>query len=442
MPKINWLDNKGGLKVGLYLQTEELKNQRCFNKALEVVKKADFDIFVLPEFAYFPFEDLFEESDLGNDEDKERIFDACIDFSKEIGKAVVICSADREDTIFSVFANAFADETETAAALYFKHTMTNFSAFDFGNYREIAESLFQPIVYKGYKIGMTICYDCNHAIFSRLYGMNGVEVLINSTGGDVVYDKWYKYNKVRAIENNCYNFVTMGGDGTVRNPHAYVYGFGPNGQELKPYNLMRKTDELNSPGGIYIYDTSTDDGQASPDTSLNQPKTLNKRQHLEIPVGGVDKILSKSKKVAEGIYVCKVKDQNVVFCLVEGNDILKPEKILPRLYARELKHIGNKRYILVNKHQYIADEFFCSKLSVVLKVRAMENYCAVILESENINECYQSGQNRTAQVLRPVNGHFGIDLKRTTGPEAIWKNKIGMRAQWRENFEWLIHERL
>lgn len=31
-----------------------------------------------------------------------------------------------------------------------------------------------------------------------------------------------------------------------------------------------------------------------------------------------------------------------------------------------------------------------------------------------------------------------MDLTRTTGPEAIWKNKNGMRADWRENFEWLI----
>lgn len=42
----------------------------------------------------------------------------------------------------------------------------------------------------------------------------------------------------------------------------------------------------------------------------------------------------------------------------------------------------------MNKHKYIEDEFFRSKLSVVLKVRSMENYCAVIVESENINECY------------------------------------------------------
>ena len=54
---------------------------------------------------------------------------------------------------------------------------------------------------------MTICYDCNHALFSRMYGIYGIDLIINSTGGNVVYDKWFKYNKVRAIENECYTLV-------------------------------------------------------------------------------------------------------------------------------------------------------------------------------------------------------------------------------------------
>lgn len=373
-------------------------------------------------------------------EDLDKIFDVCLDLSNEIGKAIIVSSVDKYDTIFSVFANAFANDTETKNALYIKHTMTSFSAFDLENYREFSKSMFEPILYKGYRIGMTICYDCNHALFSRMYGLKGIDVIINSTGGNVVYDKWYKYNKVRAIENYCYNFVTMGGNGKVSDPHSYVYGFNPNGKELKPYNLMKKTTALNSPGGIYVYDTSMDDGHASQDTSLNQLKTSNKNYQFEIPVGSVDKILSQSKKVTDGIYVYKEKDKNIVFCLVEGNDILKPEKVLQLLYADELKKISNKRYIIVNKHKHIEDEFFRNKLSVVLKVRSMENFCAVIVESDNINNCYQCGKNRTAQVLKSENGKFKIDLDRTTGPEAIWKNKVGMKASWRENFEWLIHE--
>ncbi len=117
---------------------------------------------------------------------------------------------------------------------------------------------------------------------------------------------------------------------------------------------------------------------------------------------------------------------------------MKPEKVLPLLYAPELKLYQNKKYIIINRHSHIDLKVFRQKLSTILKVRSMENFCAVILESENINKCYQCGKNRTAQVVKAIKGRFGIDLDRTTGPEAIWRNKQGMKAGWRTNYEWLV----
>lgn len=172
---------------------------------------------------------------------------------------MIVSSIDKYGTIFSVFSNTFASETETGTAFNVKHTMITYSPFELEDYREISKSMFEPILYKKYRIGMTICYDCNYLLFSRMYGLKGVDVIINSTGGDVIYDKWYKYNKVRAIENNSYNFITMGGNGKVVNPNSYVYGFNRNGKELKPYNIIKETSKLNSPGGIYVYDISLDD---------------------------------------------------------------------------------------------------------------------------------------------------------------------------------------
>lgn len=129
---------------------------------------------------------------------------------------------------------------------------------------------------------------------------------------------------------------------------------------------------------------------------------------------------------------------NIIFITIEGDDILRAEKVLSLLYSEELGQIRNKRYIIINKYKNIDEEFYKNKLSVVLKVRVMENFCGLVLESDNINSCYQSGKNRTAQVLEVIDNKYRIDLTRTTGPEAIWKNKNGMRANWRRNFEWLI----
>ena len=127
------------------------------------------------------------------------------------------------------------------------------------------------------------------------------------------------------------------------------------------------------------------------------------------------------------------------FFVIDGEDVLKPEKVQQLLYSSQLKGYDNRKYIIINRHGTIDAKYFREKLSVVLKVRAMENFCAVILESENINKCYQCGKNRTAQVVKALDKYWRIDLERTSGPEAIWKNKPGMRASWRENYEWLVY---
>lgn len=431
---------KEPIKIGLYLQTNELfGNRKIFKKAMDAVRTSDIDILVFPEFSYVPFVEAFYSADIRFSDSIQYLYDRVLELSRYLGRAVVICNEDKQGAIVCIYANSFAEETETKCKHYIKHTMTNFSACDVVGYREMAESIFQPILYKGYRIGLTICYDCNHAIFSRKYGQNGVDIILNCTGGNVVYGKWFKYNKVRAIENGCFTFVTMGGDGTMINPHNYVYGFTPSGKEMIPTLLNGKyTGKKNISGGIYVYDTADDNGSAEPDSSVNQAESPNKMSDLDIPVDGVDNFLHSAKTLTDKIYVLHHRTVNVILCLIDGADILRPEKVLKLLYAEVLKPICNKRYIIINRWDKVDLGFYETTLSVVLKVRSMENYCAVVLESGNLKKCYQCGQNRTAQVVKAENNHWGIDLRRTGGPETIWRNKSGMKESWRDNVEWLI----
>ena len=426
------------LRIGLYIQTEELKNKKSYDKVMRKLQKEDFDLLVFPEFSYIPFVEKIWESDVMSEDDVNRIYDYCLELSRKIHKAVIINNEDKFGTIVSFYANSFADDTETEAALYIKHTMTAYSSFDFENYQNVEEYLFQPILLKGYRIGMTICYDCNHPLFSRAYGSKGIDIIVNSTGGDVVYDKWYKYNQARAIENNCFTFVTMGGDGNKENPHTYVYGFDAEGSEMLPLNLTEYGGKLNCPGGVYIYDIGSTDKKTSIDKSLNQKYSENKKYDIEVPVNGTGVFLEKSKKIKENIYLYKYGKENIVFCIVNGEDISQAEKVLKLLYAEELKEYSNRRYIIVNRFSHISKDLYERKLSILWKVRSMENFCAVIVEADNFNQCYQCGKNRTAQVLKATDGKFRIDLERTSGPEAIWKNKQGMKASWREGYEWLL----
>lgn len=423
------------INIAMYLQTDEVKNEKAFNRILPVMKNSDADIIVFPEYCYVPFIDELANIDIALIEDQDKIFDACLRFSSEISKAVIVCSSDKYGTIYSVFANSNPLEGETDLNLYIKHTMCQSSCLEFVQYPQLAGYLFDPILFKGYLIGMTICYDCNHALFSRMYGLYGIDLIINSTGGDVVYDKWFKYNKVRAIENDCYTLVTMGGNGI--NGNNYVFGFDKNGGQLNAVNLCGDSSKHNIPGGLYLYTVSSDEGIPEAD-DIKQNETINKKQHLKYPVKSSLGFLESVYKLSDNIYHKKVGNSNVFFFMVEGMDIMKPEKIQYLLYSEELKDFTNRKYIIINRHNEIDKKFFIEKLSVVLKVRSMENFCAVILESNNINKCYQCGKNRTAQVVKPLDGFWGIDLERTSGPEAIWKNKRGMRESWRKNYEWLV----
>ena len=425
------------IKVAMYLQTDELKNKKSFDEILPVMQSADVDIIVFPEYCYVPDIIKVENLDIASAEDLNQVYDFCLELSREIGKAIVFSSHDKYDMIFSVFANANHLEGETEVSLYIKHTMCGSSCLDFKNYPDLAADLFDPIVYKGYLIGMTICYDCNHALFSRMYGMYGIDLIVNSTGGNVVYDNWFKYNRARAIENNCYTLVTMGGDSQNVNGKNYVFGFNKNGGELEPVNLWGDSTKHNNPGGLYVYEVKTDEGKPEVDTS-NQVETENKHWHLKYPAGKSDEFLKLAERLTDHIYYKKAGTSNVFFLIVEGDDILKPEVVQKLLYTKELKRYINRKYVIINRFNTVDDRFFREKLSLILKVRSMENFCAVILESKNINKCYQCGKNRTAQVVKAIDGSWGIDLDRTSGPEAIWKNKQGMRGSWRANYEWLV----
>lgn len=427
-----------GLKVGLYLQTDEVRNPKDFKEAMALAEGSDVDIIVFPEDCYTPFIENIWKGDILDGHDVDQMIESCLSLSRDIGKPVIIGAADKYNTLFNIYANNNAEEDDTLTAIYVKHTMTVFSAFDFVDYTKSLETSFPIIKLKSHKIGMTICYDCNHPMFSRVYGIQGVDIIINNTGGDVIFDKWYKYNQVRSIENHCYSFVTMGGTGTAAKPKCFVYGFSPRGKELSPVSCLGGTDtpRHNAPGAIYIYDIGTDDGNSGVDISYNQAASTSENGSFPIPVNDTQSVLEKADVVDKNLYVLKRMGESLIFCIVDGDDIFIPEKYLPAMYSSKLKQYKNKKYIIINRYPCVTEKLMREKLSVVLKVRSMESYCAVILVTDTSSICYQCGNTRTAQVVEPVNGNFLLDLKRMGGPETIWRDKKGqMKSSWRDNVE-------
>lgn len=424
------------MKIGLWLQNHANDNYNEFERVIGIVKKSDIDLFVFPENSYVSFQNLIDNVLSAK---TSAYFKEAKKLASNINKPVVFSNKDRLGTVFSWYYNPNANKGETREQLYIKHTATLRSAFDIGTYKDgFSDSLFKPILLKGKKIGLTICYDCNYPIFSAMYGAQNIDILINSTGGNVTNDKWHRYNQVRAIENHCFNFVTMGYWYDYKKINSYVYGYNPDGKPMKYDNLMVKNAaESNLVGTVYVYDT---DSKEYLSAKGNAKPKANQKQDMDIPVGKVQRLLDKAEKLDKNLYAYSFKGNTIVFCIAKDAAVLMPGEVCRLLYHDKLKKYRNKKYIVVSQWSDLSLSDYNEKIEQVLRVRSMENYCAVILESKLKNTCFQCGMNRSSQEVAAVNGNYGIDLSRTTGPEAIWKNKpkTKMRASWRDGYEWLI----
>lgn len=389
----------------------------------KIVRDCKIDLLVFPEM-----HDSTENLGLNDlPEGESKIVAKEMKWAKKVNCAMVMGMEDDKGNIFNVFVNPNTERNETPSHVYVKHTMTDHSAFEWENYAELCERMFQPILFHGWRIGMTICYDSNFPVFSRMYGKQGVDLIVNNTGKNANKSKWFKYHKVRSIENHCASVVTMFCDENTKESNLPTYCFNNRGGIIEQERCIED---------IYVYEIEYDKGVAEEDEYFNQKESINKNIDFRIPVGNVAKLIEKSDQIVKNIYCYPYNNRNVIFCIVKGNDILRPEKVLNLLYNKHLDSIENKCFVIVNQYNHFSDKFFRTQLETVLKVRAVENLCAVILESDNVCRCYQCTNYKTSQIIKPVKGYFGLDLKRTHGPK---HTGLHNKKQWDPNIQFLVN---
>lgn len=412
------------MKIGLYLQDYRNCNLEIFDRDLTNVMRQGLDLLVFPENCYIPDGNILYNTDIFTENSEARRF--ALQMSEKLRCAVIVSSIDVKNYIYSIYANAFASDNETETAVYVKHTMAGRSPLGLDDYGEFVEDMFEPVLLKSKRIGMTICYDCNHALFSRCYGKQSVDMIINSSGGNVVYEKWYRYNRVRALENHCFSLCTMG-FGENKRSNSYTFGFAPDGRLMMPEYIYENNSEWDKIGNIAVYDTDNIKSGSGECYNLSQTETDN--------ANGTLLISPDDFRDTDDCDVYSYVKDNVEYIIVRNDSILFPEKILKEMYGTPN---GKTRYLIVNIWDRLDMDYYNNVLDDVLRVRSMENFCAVMLVSPEITRCFQCGCNRTSQIIRRINGKYRLDLSRMGGAEVIWKNKRGMRAEWRRGYETLI----
>ena len=455
------------MKIANYIQSYSYQNKEEFDKAIKAIKDIDFDILVLPELSYVPIEHIVskhkcEVKTKNGKTIKDRYIDSYINInifdenevnnvlrvealklSGEIGKAVVFGNKDKNGNIFSVFVNAFAKGDDTTFKYHIKHTFqgNDYSILDKDrndnhfmfttNCFELFEKDFnlQLIYYKGKRIALSICYDCHYSLFTNACKLlkGGIDIIINCTGGDVIFSKWFRSNKVRSIENNCFTFLTMGinKEKEEKNKHDYSFGITPNGYELKPkkiYSLVGEQgngSKYNESGAIYLYDV-IDNGETQKDLYLLSESKDNNKTLLTIPF---------NKTTDEKFKQEFLKENDIKIINIFKKDIYNPMKYIPELVNEE-----HKGYVLTIEYDDLSIDEFETKLSDVLKEIAVWNHITVLLNSD-IKKIRYCGTNRNSPQTFIEKECYHVDITKTKGLSS--DRELNKSATRMENYKWL-----
>ncbi len=446
------------MRIGLFLQDTTLHNDNAeivFLRILNEVKNNNLDLLVFPEVVYHPAIGKMRGSSLlqfENEEDSSEIILNEIDaLVKQCGCPVIFSETGVHKEIYSSYRNPNAEQEEDKCKNYFKNVATRYSAFELPAFEEYYKEQYVPINYKGLKIGHLICYDSAFPLFSAFYGKNNADIIINSSGGHVDYKKWALYQRVRAIENKCYTLCVMANRNNAAKNDSCVFGYDGYGKKLS-FEVIggKKTHLTNQPNTVYIFDINkknidnTNVLSYAQDEFLDQKQTINKNVDFEINPEMFLNELSSIAPILPNIFKIPIADKNLIILKIDEDDIITPNKTMELLYNSALKKIENKRYVLFSKWDSLSKDKFERIIASILKVRAAENFIATICISPNLSACFQVGLNKNIQIVSLNRGVYGIDLNRTTGPEALWRTKQRppKKASWRKKYEFLIKKYL
>ncbi len=140
------------------------------------------DILIFPENIHTPYDELLCGADILDPNDVDYVLGSLYDFSTVTGCAAVFSSVDASGFPYAVFVNAFAADGDTYSKIYIKHERTdNLCAYDLVDYNQCRGEIFEPIVYRGFRLGLMLGGDVLMAKLFEEYKKNGAEYIVHPT---------------------------------------------------------------------------------------------------------------------------------------------------------------------------------------------------------------------------------------------------------------------
>lgn len=392
-------------------------------KGLLKKSKQSVDLVVFPEG--------YEYAENVDKECWDKVIDVANDLNTPVLMGFSTSIGTEEAYYFNPHVNPDHPKGETASSVYIKHSTSQCVFFD-GNFSDdFVDLVYSPFILKGKKIQICICHDMFYPLLMERLELEGMDILINLTGGNVKMSKWGSILKGRSLEIQGPVLCTMGNRTSMRQKSDRItYN---NGNLLKPTYEMGDGTKQNA---YSIFDLNQEQ------TSPQEEPHYSDKQYKHFTVGYHDEDVVISE---DGILISNVPELDIM----ESSIRLKKGKDIIHVHACTEEDLYNRKYVFLQPRFEKNHEVFIYNCKnnidyetavAFAKLRAIENRIAVVISTPDYTIGAKTNRYKDVQLFRGES--IGFDLEHMYGFDSVYeksiKSKNGINLIFKEKYESLI----
>ncbi|KAA0783645.1 hypothetical protein COM04_26490 [Bacillus wiedmannii] len=391
--------------------------EKIYDKIIDITLEHPVDLVVFPEAFILGNEDVTE----------------CIEMTKRISTIcntpVLIGVSSDFGTEEAYFYNPTTEE-ETEWKLYAKHSTAEKVAFE-GEYdEECLQQLYTPIILNGKQIQVCICHDMFYPLLMERLEQEGMDILINLTGGNVKMSKWTNILKGRSIEMEGSVLCTMAYHSKLSQKSDRIAYH--TGQRLQPIFTQGDGSKEHA---FSIFDIEqhsfiTDDDPYYSDKEYTEFTISKTKGDCILNNNGFDTELPLVKEYANSLSVQKGKER----IHIHAYNI---DELYDRTCVYRAPREGDSHEVFI----YFCDEEIDQEKAItMLKLRVIENRIAAVIVAPNLMIGAKTNRYKDVQLFS--GDTIGFDLQHMTGFDSVYEkaqsSNKGLNLKFKEDYEALI----
>ncbi|TWT05435.1 hypothetical protein FQV26_13460 [Planococcus sp. CPCC 101016] len=400
---------------------KKFSREKFFGQLVKIIEEKPVELIVFPE-GYMGAATIEEAWEIV--EDLEEYLDTPI-----------ICGISFPDgTERALYVNGAAEEGETEKSIFIKHSTAKKLAFDLDPDDLKKMRVYEPVILNDKRIQVYICHDMFFPLVTEKLEQEGLDILINLTGGNVKMSKWCNVLKGRSIELDTTVLCTMANRTDEKQPSDRI-GF-KSGERLKA-NYKLGNGEKTHAFSLF----STDDPVIDEETA--EPFYSNK-QYTQFTVGFSEEADCTVDLEKLEIYSSKLTDEDEeaetsLHLMKNGESVhvhvANYAELVDRTYlykqpiAEEGHHIGI----------YLSDGPVKEEKAIaMLKLRAIENRIGYIVVADNLFVAAKTNRYKDTQLFKATENKIGFDLQFMQGINSVFQksasSKQGIPVRFKEQY--------